>query len=301
MSSIRDRNDADFAALHGLYEQLVTNHVPHCWPVDAQRFGEALRNPPSVARDGWNLTEHSVLVADDARGFIHVGLLTPPKVGDSPLGMILFLGYPRTQRSLGSELLAAGEEWILDHGVRHVATVAPRCRYPFYGFPHCHLSDHLDHIQALLQAHSYSNCGGEIFLDWLEMQPTPKPPPPEIECDISVEEVVSHCHLPGLKVQAHLDGKPIATCLLINGGEGARCPEAEAFAFCDWIGVQEPWQGKGLGRHLLWRALTEARNVGYRHAAISTSTDNHRAFTFYSHYGFHAVDRTYQFERHLDQ
>lgn len=60
--------------------------------------------------------------------------------------MILFLGYPRFQRSLGSELLAAGEAWIQDHGITHVATVSPRCRYPFYGSPHCHLSDHLDHI-----------------------------------------------------------------------------------------------------------------------------------------------------------
>ncbi len=300
MSSIRARRDADLASLHELYERQVTNRVPHCWSVDAQRFGEALRSPPKTARDGWKLTEHAVLVEDDARGFIHVGLLTPPNEDESPLGMILFLGYPRGQRSLGSELLAAGETWIQDHGITHVATVSPRCRYPFYGFPHCHLSDHLDHIQALLQVHGYRNCGGEIFLDWLEMQPTPEPSPPEIECEISVEEVASHCRLPGLKLQAHLDGKPIATCLLINGGDGARCSEAEAFAFCDWIGVQEPRQGKGLGRHLLWRALTEARNMGYRHAAISTGTDNHRAFTFYSHHGFQAVDRTYQFERRFE-
>lgn len=115
-----------------------------------------------------------------------------------------------------------------------------------------------------------------------------------------MEELASDSGLPGLKLQALLDDKPIATCILVNGGEGSRHPEAERYAFCDWIGVQTPWQGKGLGRHLLLRALREAHNLGYQHAAISTGTDNHRAFTFYSHHGFQAVDRTYQFERHLD-
>lgn len=84
MSSIRMWEDADLVPLHGLYEQLVTNHVPHCWPVDSGRFDAALRSPPSVARDGWRLTEHAVLVDDDARGFIHVGLLIPPRMMKNP-------------------------------------------------------------------------------------------------------------------------------------------------------------------------------------------------------------------------
>lgn len=178
MTRIRTSRGADMPALHGLYEKLVTNRVPHCWPVDAGRFDAALRSPPSVARDGWQLTEHAVLVDDDALGFIHVGLLVPSTDDETPLGMILFLGYPRSQRSLGSALLAAGEAWIQDHGITHVATTTPRCRYPFYGFPHCHLSDHLDHVQALLQVHGYSNCGGEIFLDWLDMLPGRRPRQP---------------------------------------------------------------------------------------------------------------------------
>ena len=45
--------------------------------------------------------------------------------------------------------------------------------------------------------------------------------------------------------------------------------------------------------------LTEARQVGYRHAAISTATDNHRALLFYANYGYQAVDWTRQFKRSL--
>ena len=297
--SIKPVEDADLTAIHSVYEQLVTDRVPHCWPVDAGYFSDTLRSPPGIAREGRRLSEHAAFVDEEVRGFIHVGLLTPAIDGESALGMILFLGYPRGQRSLGSELLAAGEQWIQEHGVTHVATVAPRCRYPFYGFPHCHLSDHLDHVQALLQVHGYRNCGGEIFLDWPDMNPAPEAPALEVSCAISVEQIDGSLSLPGLKVQAQIDDQVIATCVLVNGGEGARHPEAEGYAFCDWIGVEEPWQGRGLGRHLLWRSLREACALGYRHGAISTSTDNYRALVFYSHNGFHAVDRTYQFERLL--
>lgn len=68
------------------------------------------------------------------------------------------------------------------------------------------------------------------------MFPTPEFPPSEISCEISVEEVPSavtaDCRLPGLKLQALLEDKAIATCLLVNAGEAARHPEAESYAFC---------------------------------------------------------------------
>jgi GNAT superfamily N-acetyltransferase len=62
-----------------------------------------------------------------------------------------------------------------------------------------------------------------------------------------------------------------------------------------WLGIQEPYQGIGLGKHLLQRGLNEMRGVGYRHASISTAWDNYRAYVLYTHFGFKVVDWTYQY------
>ncbi|UCC67907.1 MAG: GNAT family N-acetyltransferase, partial [Armatimonadota bacterium] len=85
----------------------------------------------------------------------------------------------------------------------------------------------------------------------------------------------------------------------LSAAEWHDAAEAHDWIFTDWLGVEEEMQGKGLGRHLLQRALQEARRLGYRHASISTSWDNHRAFLFYSNYGYRVADWTYEFARDL--
>ena len=63
--------------------------------------------------------------------------------------------------------------------------------------------------------------------------------------------------------------------------------------FAVWLGVDEPYQGRGLGRYLLQRNLNEAYAAGYRHAVISTAHDNFRAFLFYSNFGYCLADWTH--------
>jgi GNAT superfamily N-acetyltransferase len=63
--------------------------------------------------------------------------------------------------------------------------------------------------------------------------------------------------------------------------------------------VEEAFQGRGLGRSLLQRALAAGREVGYRHACISTDWRNYRAFVFYSNYGYQVADWTYIYARSL--
>ena len=45
--------------------------------------------------------------------------------------------------------------------------------------------------------------------------------------------------------------------------------------------------------------MLEMRGVGYRHSAISTAADNHRAFLFYSNVGYHVSDWTFGLEKVL--
>jgi ribosomal protein S18 acetylase RimI-like enzyme len=61
--------------------------------------------------------------------------------------------------------------------------------------------------------------------------------------------------------------------------------------------VEEDFQGQGLGRSLMRRTLAAGREVGYRHASISTDWRNFRAFMFYSNFGYHVADWTYSYAR----
>lgn len=65
--------------------------------------------------------------------------------------------------------------------------------------------------------------------------------------------------------------------------------------------IADEMQGRGLGKYLLRRALAEMRGAGYRHAIISTSLGNDRAFVFYSNFGYRFCDWTYGWRRELAQ
>ena len=57
-------------------------------------------------------------------------------------------------------------------GIKPVVAFHQRYHYPVYGFTHCCLSNHLDHIEALLGFTDYGkNLGGEIFFDAISYPP----------------------------------------------------------------------------------------------------------------------------------
>ena len=64
-----------------------------------------------------------------------------------------------------------------------------------------------------------------------------------------------------------------------------------------WLGVNDEFQGRGLGRYLLQYALHEMHKIGYRHAVISTDWENYRAFLFYSNCGYRVSDWTYAYSK----
>ena len=47
-------------------------------------------------------------------------------------------------------------------------------------------------------------------------------------------------------------------------------PDAQDWLHTVWLGIEDEFQGQGLGRYLLQYELQEMHKVGYRHAAIST-------------------------------
>ena len=297
---VRQCQPDDQSGLHDLFSALVVGRVPHCWPVPPSTL-EAMLGEGEVERDGVRLLEQAVLVAGaGGEGFVHVGRQAVHKGQDHEVGVIRFLACRRGERAAGDALLEAAESWMRERGLRQ-STVMPQVwRYPFYGFPHAYLSDRLDHVQALVRFRGYTRTGGEVFLDWPEMQPEAPTPPDGLEFDLRVEDRPGAGRRPGLRLQALRDGEGIGECVLVSGGDSSpSADEAHDFAFCDWLGVNDNHQGQGLGRYLLAQAMYLARERGYRHGAISTALSNDRAFLFYTNHGFQVVDWTYEFSREL--
>ena len=296
---VRPYRPDDLEGVLDLCNDLLVGRVPHCWPVAASALGGIL-GEAEAEHDGVRLLEQAVLVAGRADGFVHVGRQAVHKWQDHEAGVIRFLAYRRGERATGDALLEAAESWMRERGLER-STVMPQVwRYPFYGFSHAYLSDRLDHVQALVRFRGYTRSGGEVFLDWPEMQPRPGIRPEGLDFALSLEERPGAGRLPGLRLRALQNGESIAGCVLVSGADcSPTADEAHDFAFCDWLGVNEKHQGGGLGRFLLAQALHLARERGYRHGAISTALSNDRAFLFYTNHGFHVVDWTYEFSREL--
>ena len=290
----------DLAGVHALYNGLTAGRVPHCWPVEAPLLGAAL-SEGAVKHDWAALEEQAVFVAiqgGQLAGFVHLGRQATNK-WQQEHGIIRFLAYRRGERGVGDALLAAAESWMLERSLARAVVLPQPWGYAFYGFPHTYLSDHLDHVQALLRFRGFAKSGGEVFLDWLDMRPREIPDDSDIDYDLQVEERPGSGPLPGLTVRAQQGDETIGSCVLDSGAESSTAPQAQAYAFCNGLNVKEDFQGRGLGRFLLADALCRAQEIGYRHGAISTAHNNDRAFLFYANHGFSVVDWTYEFSKEL--
>ena len=280
----------------------ATAGVPHCYPVAEGTFERGLSELSEDRKKHCSLGWHEVRVARDGDvvvGFVHpaIGRLGEDK---NDVGMIRFLAYDRGRRATGQALLATAEACLRERGARSVQVCPQRAIYHFYYAEPAFLSDRLDHVQALLAFSGYAKAGGEVFLDWPDFEPR-EPEPGEVRADIEVERREKPGRRADIFVRARVDGKEIGVCRTGSLAEVSGAREADEWVFTHWLGVERDMQGKGLGRRLLRRSLVEAHRIGYRHAAISTSWDNHRAFLFYSNFGYRVADWTYGYSRDLDE
>ena len=284
-----------------LYNEL-TGPVPHCSAITATELAAAFAGDCGYEAYGERLEQEAVFVAleREVMGFVHVGQgKTRQRDGGQPLGSLRFLAYPRGRRDAGQALLERAETWLRAAGLDSVLVYRQAYRYPFYHFAHAFLSNHLEHIQALLQMNGYQVCGGEIFLDWPHMNPGPAIEGSGLAIELGLKKTPGLGSLPDIKVVAYHHGQEIGTCISLSAASFSRREIDEDWIFTNWLGITEAYQGRGLGRYLLDCALIEARESGYRHAAISTAIDNPRALLFYANCGYQAVDWTRQFSRRL--
>lgn len=300
--NIVDYQQRHLVDLTNLYNDLV-QPVPHCYPIGAKELAGAFAGKSGSEFDDRSLTDDVIFVAvDDGRplGFVHVGEGFLGEGGIKGVDAVIrFLAYPRGHRDVGQRLLAQAVAWAKTRQLPAITAFPQTYRYPFYGFAHTYVSGFLAHIHALFLINGFEFSGGEVYLDWVDFEPPPVREAPEIAFELVTKRWESDGPLPNIRVNARHEGENIGECLLWSASRFTCTDAVDDFTFCQWLGVEEPFQGKGLGAHLLGAALHEAKRAGYRHAGISTEFSNHRALLFYSNFGFQAVDWTRRFRRVL--
>lgn len=298
---IADYHPDHLPELTDVYNTL-TEPVPHCFPVEVEELSEVFCRSGRAGSGEGPCEAEMVYVAGDPRilGFIHAAVGRVGEKDESKtIGVIRFLAYPRGRRDAGQALLERAEDWLRERGVRSVITFSGAFRYPFYGFLHSYISNHFEHIQALLLFNGYRVSEGEIFSDWLDFEPSPPREETGFKFELGVEKTPSRGPLPDIHLKARREGEQIGECILVSASAFTRRSDVDDWIFCKWLGVSDAFQGKKLGHYLLTQGLIEAQKLGYRNAAISNALDNHRALLFYSNFGFRAVEWTRQFARDL--
>ena len=285
------------------YNRLTTD-VPHCYPVKEQEFATAIRGVTTGRADKKeggldSETAFVAMVNGAVQAYIHVGI---GQVGDNrevDIGVIRFLGYERGARHVGQAVLEKAETYLKTYNISRIYAFSQDCRYRFYHFSHAYLSDALDQVQALLGFNGYRRSAGEVFLDWENYIVTPMPSSLSVELSMDWED--GRGERPNCTVKAYQGDEQVGICESVCGGEFSSHPDAQDWLHTVWLGIEDEFQGQGLGRYLLQYELQEMHKVGYRHAAISTNWENYRAFLFYSNCGYQVVDWTYGYEKVLSE
>ena len=282
----------------------MTASVPKCYPVSEAEFATAIRGVTTGKADKKeggldSETAFVAMVNGTVQAFIHVGIGQVGENREEDIGVIRFFGYERGARRVGQAILERAETHLKTFNVSQIFAFSQGCRYRFYHFEHAYLSDALDQVQGLLGFNGYRRSTGEVFLDWEDYSVTPVPS--SLLVTLSVEWQDGRGQFPNCTVLAHQNGEQVGICESLCGGEFSSHTDAQAWLHTVWLGIEDDFQGQGLGRYLLQYALQEMKKIGYRHAAISTAWDNHRAFLFYSNCGYRTVDWTYEFVKNLSE
>lgn len=281
--------------------------IPNCFPVSEDEFTKVLDGLTGEKEKNSDSLEEEVLFLATNKGkikaFIHVGIKKykddDEDSEEERIGYIRFLGYERGEFQAGQAVLEKAEEHINSFDVKSIIAYASidESRYPFFGFDYAKLSNYLDHIQGILANNAYRTGNGWVFLNWENY--TVNPVLPDQTVKTTVDWTEGRGERANCTVKAHKEKEEVGECQSVCAGVFSRHPDAQDWAYTEWLGIEEDFQGKGLGKFLLLYSLQEMQNAGYRHASISTNLDNYRAILFYSNVGYKVVDWSYEYQKSI--
>ena len=298
---IIERSLEDVAGLTGLYNAQVDG-TPFCYPVSADEFARHASDCYHSGGTDWMHRQTMYVAVEDGLpvGFLHLATgRTGGEEADGAFGTIRFLAVPPGRRDAGQALLEAAHSRLAADGVDHVRAFWKATSYRCYQLAFGMLPTSWGHVVGLLGSNGYEPGVGEYFLSRPDLD-TPTDVAPDAAVEIEATLTESDADLPGVTVRAQLSGRDVGECVCRSAGAYASAAAAQKVFYVDWLGVEEERQGKGWGRHLLLRALTEARALGYERVAIATGWRNYRGLSLYANYGFEAVGHSGEWRRELD-
>lgn len=279
------------------YNRLIEN-VPYCYPVSLGEFENVLQDTieiPEESKDD-ELIEETVYIVNNkgtVEAYIHIGIESD---NDTEYGGIIrFFGYRRGSREAGQSILRKAEDSMRKYNVTRIYAFSKNYKYPIYHYRYAHLSNSLDHIEALLGLNGYTRVNGQVFLNWENFQVNPITP--KIQLELKLDWKDGRGLLQNCNISAYKDGEEIGQCWTNSCGEFNDNTAIQDWVYIDWLGVEDEFQGKGLGKYLLEYTLQELKKVGYKHTTLSTSWDNHLAFLMYTNLGYQVIDWTYGYEK----
>ena len=286
--------------LADLYNEVVVAAVPRCYPVDTKRFAGALGASCGQGEDRL-IHSQAVFVALEGKtccGFIHVAIGRNNKNESQEHGQIRFLCYRPADRLTGQLLLSEAESYLRRKGSSDAIAFLHEHRYSFYYRESACLSAHLGHIGALLGANGYRFFRSELMMEIMDYTP-PTVSMPEPRPEVRISEKDSPGALPSFDIDLFFadqwsGGSECRSCAHFGTEE-----ELDLWWLPNWFWIADEHQGKGLGRFLLRISLTHMYDIGYRHAAISTCSRNHRAALLYTSEGYRVIDPTCAYRREL--
>ena len=294
---IRDWAKDNLGDLANVYNAQIATTVPHCYALSPDEFSVGCY--PETGDDFQSTFQNERIIVGikgaQVRGFalVRVGQITH-RARRLDGGFIHFLTYETGYRDVGQAILAACERHVRDTGA---STIRAFDGY-FYRFHHLgspFVSDRMAHVYGLFGMNGYGLAGaGEIFLESCHYEvANPVLPDPTVEVHVQAQE--GQGNLPNITVRVLCGDQEIGSCIALSVGDFCRAREAQNAIFVKGLGVTDNAQGRGWGRYLLARTLWEARQLGYRHTAISTAKRNYRAQLFYTNYGYRVTDTVYSF------
>lgn len=277
----------------------LTNEVPNCYTITEEEFALALHGITEHTDDDELEKENAYVVLQNGsvHAFVHVGFFREGDDDKDTVGVIQFLGYKRGERKAGQTVFEKAESYLKDHNVSRIIAFTKMYRYNFYGYDYTQLSDKLDHIHGLLGINDYSRYHGQVFMEWKNF--VVEPPHINLPVTLSVEWKDGRGKLPNCHLKAYIDNNEVGECYSVSCQQYSSHADLQDWQYTHWIGVEDEYQGQGLGKFLLQYSLHEMHKVGYRHASLSTDWNNYLALLFYSNFGYRAVDWTYAYKKQI--
>lgn len=289
--------------------------MPYAYPLTRAEFEDGISLREDRDEPYADLSLQKIIVAKiegEIAGFAHVALWQQKselavhliaRTGIdrlvAPLGILRFFHYRRGARRVGSALLREAENYLGQrgaHGIRAFSYYA----YRFYRYTHGLVSDHMDHVLALLGRDGYSISYYKQLMH-LPNFAFDRPTQPEAAIEVRPAPAQGRGALPDVNFNIHREGQTIGEAIALSGGHYSRSPMAQDTFYLSWIYLEEEFKGRGLGRFFLHSILWEMGEIGYRHSTLFAGGENFLAHLLYSNSGYRVVETDYMMFKKLKE